>query len=590
MNTSPPTTGGPRHQHHPGPAGPPATGPGPHREDRTRAGRLPLAAVTLCSVAAAGAALALPAVLGAALDTLLATRRVPWAGLLLATALTAAEILLDSAVAVIGGTTTARHTAFLRRGVLDRVLHAAPHHADRFRPGDLTTRLTANAGEAGAVPVTIATAAGTVLLPLGGALCLFLIDPWTGLALLAGLPLFALLLRALVRDTATAAADYQREQSTIATRLSEALDGIATVRAAATADRERARALEPLDRLATHGRRTWQVQGRAVGGAAALLPLLTLLVLAVGGLRLSQGALTTGDLLAVARYAVLAVGLGALTGALGAISRGRAADRRLDELRGLPPLAHHGRVLPRNGPGELRLRDVGVVRDGRPLLTGVDLTVPGGATVAVVGPSGSGKSLLAAVAGRLLDPDTGTVTLDGVPLDGVDPLLLRTEVTFAFARPALLGATIGDTIAFGAVTPDGPAVRAAARAAAADEFIALLPDGYRTPLDRAPLSGGERQRLGLARAFAHPGRLLVLDDATSSLDTVTERLVQRALIHGTGHRTRIVVAHRVSTAADADSVIWLDGGRVRAHAPHTELWADPGYRAVFRTGTGDDTR
>ncbi|MGX2998791.1 ABC transporter ATP-binding protein [Streptomyces sp. JNUCC 64] len=555
---------------------PPSRPPSPRRG--------PLAVVLLCSVGAALAALALPAALGHALDALLADHRLPGAALLLAAALTAVEVLCDAAAAAVGGTATARHTARLRRHALDRFLRAGEHHARRFPAGDTATRLTSNAAEAAAVPVTLATAAGTALLPLGGTLCLFLVDPWTGLALLAGLPLFGLLLRALVRDTAAASADYQREQAVIAARLTETVDGADTVRAAGTAVRERDRALEPLGRLAAHGHRVWRVQSRAAAGAAGLLPLLTLLVLAVGGLRLAQGALTPGELLAVTRYAVLAVGLGALTGALSAVSRGRAAAVRLTELSALPAPPHRGLALPPGGPGELRLRDVRVVRDGRTLLDGADLTVPGGTTVAVVGPSGAGKSLLAAVAGRLLDPDSGSVTLDGVPLDGVDPRELRTEVSYAFAAPALLGTTVADAIAFGAgPAPDARRIRAAARAAAADGFIGLLPHGYDTPLDRAPLSGGERQRLGLARAFAHPGRLLVLDDATSSLDTATERLVRRALTRGTGHRTRLVVAHRVSSAAAADSVVWLDGGRVRAHGRHDDLWRDPAYRAVFRT-------
>ncbi|WP_445399036.1 ABC transporter transmembrane domain-containing protein [Streptomyces sp. LE64] len=545
----------------------------------------PLAVVLLCSVGAALAALALPAVLGHTLDTLLADRRVPWPALLGAAALAVAETVLDATVAVVGGTATARYTARLRTDTLHRVLHTAPHRARAFPAGDLTTRLTANAAEAAAVPVALATAAGTVLLPLGGILCLFLVDPWTGLALLVGVPLFALVLRALVRDTARAATDYQREQAVIATRLTEAVDGIDTVRAAGTAHHERARALEPLGRLAAHGHRTWRVQGRAAAASAALLPLLTLLVLAVAGVRLSRGALTAGEVLAVARYAVLAVGLGALTGALAAVSRGRAAAARLAPLRRLPARTHRGLTPPPGGPGELRMRNVCVrSEDGAPLLDHVDLTVPGGTTVAVVGPSGAGKSLLAAVAGRLRDPDHGTVTLDGVPLDGIDPSALRTEVTFAFARPALLGPTVSDAIAFGAGPAPGPReISDAARAAAADDFITLLPQGYHTPLDRAPLSGGERQRLGLARAFAHPGRLLILDDATSSLDTATERLVQRALARGRHHGTRIVVAHRVSSAAAADSVVWLEGGRVRAHGRHPDLWHDPDYRAVFRT-------
>jgi ATP-binding cassette subfamily B protein len=215
------------------------------------------------------------------------------------------------------------------------------------------------------------------------------------------------------------------------------------------------------------------------------------------------------------------------------------------------------------------------------VLDGVDLTVPAGSTLAVVGRSGAGKSLLAAVAGRLADPDAGEVLLDGVPLRSLTREELRREVGHAFERPALLGATLEDTIGFGAPRPAPPRVREAARAARADTFITRLPDGYATPCAEAPLSGGEVQRLGLARAFARGGRLLILDDAMSSLDTVTEHHIAEALLRPTPRGSRLIIAHRAATAARADRVAWLDGGRIRAVGTHAELWELPEYREVF---------
>lgn len=220
-------------------------------------------------------------------------------------------------------------------------------------------------------------------------------------------------------------------------------------------------------------------------------------------------------------------------------------------------------------------------RGDRTVLDGVDLVVPGGTTLALVGRSGAGKSLLAALAGRLTDPDAGEVLLDGVPLPALPRSELRAAIAQAFDRPALLGTTIEDTVSLGLATP--ARVREAARKACADDFVRRLPDGWATPCADAPHSGGEAQRLGLARAFAHGGRLLVLDDALSSLDTITERQVTRSVFGRTTTATRLVVAHRASTAARADTVAWLDGGRVRAVGTHEQLWRTAGYRAVFGT-------
>lgn len=225
--------------------------------------------------------------------------------------------------------------------------------------------------------------------------------------------------------------------------------------------------------------------------------------------------------------------------------------------------------------GRLELRGVTVEGPAGPLLDDVSFTVPGGAVAAVVGASGSGKSVLAAVAARLRDPDRGEVLLDGVPLPRLSPKALRDAVGIASERPALAGATLAD-----AMGPGRPreAVLASAAAVGADGFAERLPDGYDTPLDQVPMSGGEAQRIGLARAW-RAERLLVLDDATAALDAVSELRIAEAL--AASGRTRLVVTHKAQVAAQADIVVWLHGGTVRAAGPHQTLWTDPDYREVF---------
>ncbi|MFH8928271.1 ABC transporter ATP-binding protein [Streptomyces pristinaespiralis] len=539
------------------------------------------AVLGLCSTAAAGCALAVPAVIGHALDLMLDRRTGAGPWLALSAVLLAGEVILEAARVLLSQLAGARATAWVRVRALKGLLGSPLSHAAPYSPGDVAARLCVNAADSGAAPAALATIVSSLLAPVGALVALALIDPWTAAVFLAGVPLLLLLLRAFARHSSDSVGRYQRVQADIAARLAEALEGARTVAAAGTLGREARRVLAPLDELALHGRRMWTVHGRAVAHSGVLLPLLVTAVLAVGGVRVSQGALSVGDLLAASRYAALAAGVGGVASPLGALVRARSAARRTAELADLEPMPHGCAALPEDGNGTLELSGVGLVRGGVPLLTDVTLKVPGGATAAVVGRSGSGRSSLAAVAGRLEDPDVGRVLLDGTPLAQVERGDLRARVAYAFARPEFHGGTVAEAVAAGAVDASGDRVRHAAVLAHADDFVRLLPQGYGTPLDQVPLSGGERQRLGLARAFVRRGRLTILDDATSSLDTATERQVELALSGASFTGTRLVVAHRVSTAARADLVIWLEAGRVRRVAPHGELWRDPDYRAVF---------
>ncbi|MER7575377.1 ABC transporter ATP-binding protein [Streptomyces sp. NPDC126514] len=548
------------------------------------------AALLVCSVAGAACALAVPAVAGRTLDLLL--RHHPAAGTWLAWAavLLAAEVLLETASVLLTQLTTARATAWVRLRALTGLLGTAPHRAAPYSGGDVAARLCVNASDSGAAPAALATSVTSVLVPAGALVALTLIDPWTAVVFAAGLPLLLMLLRTFAHQSSDSVGRYQQAQGTIAARLTEALSGARTIAAAHTARREEERILAPLEDMTRYGTRMWLVHGRAVARSGVLLPLLTTAVVAVAGARLAAGQLSVGDLLAASRYAALAAGIGGIAAPLGTLVRARNAGRRTAALADLPPMAHGLAALPADGPGRLELRGVGVVRDGVPLLTDVTLAIDGGSTVAVVGRSGAGKSTLAAVAGRLTDPDEGRVLLDGTDLAELARAQLRGATAYAFARPAFdSGAT--PTVRRAIAAGRGPTartaevgaekVRHAAVAASADSFVGLLPQGYDTPLADAPLSGGESQRLGLARAFIGAGRLMILDDATSSLDTATERQVELALASSLRPCTKLVVAHRVSTAARADQVVWLEAGRVRRCAPHRLLWEDPDYRAVF---------
>nr|WP_234393143.1 ABC transporter ATP-binding protein [Streptomyces pactum] len=543
---------------------------------------MPELLVLVCSVAAAAVAVVQPLVLGRTLDLLLhdgAAGR--W--LAASAALLVGEVLLDGLTALLTGRCTADWTASIRSRALSGLLHAVPELARPYSPGDVATRLTLNASDAGAAPAARAALAASLLTPSGALVALAVVDVWVAVCVLAGLPALVLVLRAFARDTGVSVGAYQRVQSDIASRLLETMEGAETIAAAGTAARERERVLRPLAELGTLGARMWKLHGKALATGGVLVPLLTVAATAVGGLRLGSGALSVGELLAVCRYAQLAAGFGGAATLVGALVRGRAARERTTTLERLPALSYGTRSLPPGGPGALELRGVRVQREGTEVLRADHVAVPGGLTAAVVGRSGAGKSVLAAVAGRLIDPDQGQVLLDGTPLDLLTRSCLRAEVGFAFARPVLGDRTVAEAVAAGPRTVSPHQVQEAIRLADAEAFVRRLPRAYDTPLADTPLSGGEYQRLGLARAFAHAGRLLVMDDATSSLDTATEHAVEQAQRRSPQAATRLVVAHRPSVAARADLVIWLDDGRVRAVDTHRRLWEEAAYRAVFGT-------
>ncbi|MCQ9134109.1 ATP-binding cassette domain-containing protein [Streptomyces hilarionis] len=556
------------------------------RRARTRRGPAPDAGppwvwplVLALSVAvSSAAALALPAVLAAAVDRALSASAgqglLPVAAVL--AALTGAEALAQYA----GPRATAEETARLRRALVRHIVALGPHSAAGTTTGDLVARLTASAGEAGPAVQAAVYAVAQLAMAAGSVLALGLLAPELAAAFLVTAPAGWLLLRRHLRRTARRGEGYQAAQAAVAARLLDALAGRRTIAAAATVEREIERVLRPLPDLGRNGRALWDSQRRVAWSTGLLAPATQITVIAVAGWELSTGALGPGDLVAALGYATLGLGGFGTAQSLLDLARARAGRRRVREVLAVPRQPPGLRRLP-PGPGRVELRGVTVRTPAGVVLDGLDLVVPARRCVAIVGRSGAGTSLLAAVAGGLRAPDGGIASLDGVPLDEIRPADLRAAVSYAFCDPELTGGTVLDALSAAAERLPEERVHAAARAAQADAFVRRLPAGYDTPLAHAPLSGGQRQRLGLARALARDSRLLVLDDATSSLDSATEAAVLRALDDSYGDRTRLVVTRRTATAARADLVAWLHEGRVTALAPHRDLWHVPAYRSLF---------
>jgi ATP-binding cassette subfamily B protein len=532
----------------------------------------------LTALAMAAVELTLPAVVGSAVDAMLDGRAagiwITLCGMLIAL-LVACDAVDDFAA----GAATARSTARLRHGLMAHLL-ALGRPIHRLPGGDITARLVGNTAEAGRVAPDVVRGVAEFVPALGGIVALAVIDPWLAATFVAGMPVFMLALKIFARDASQIATRYLAVQGTIAGLLLDALAGARTIAAAGTADREAQRVLGPVPELHRQGVAMWRAQMRITAQDAVLVALLEIAVLAVAGALLARGRISPGELIAASQYVLLASGVGGAVTGMTRLVRSRAAAMRVAEILDEPPVGYGTAPAP-PGRGLLEFRGVTARAGGRAVLADVDLVVPAGAFVAVVGRSGSGKSLLAALAGRLVDPDEGDVLLDGVALPELSRRALRSEIGYGFERPVLIGETLADAIAWGTETASRDEVVAAAGAARADDFIRRMPAGYDTRLADAPMSGGEIQRVGLARTFAHARRVVVLDDVAASLDTVTEHHISAVLTGALADRTRIVIAHRASTAARADAVIWLEDGAVRAYAAHEQLWLLPDYRALF---------
>lgn len=530
--------------------------------------------------------LLMPAALAAATNAVLAHRAATAATIWLASLL-ALGAFGSLATSLAGTVITTTNTRWFSYRLIRHAISLGIRGQEKFPPGDMTSRLLDNVPSASAVAANALGILTSAVTSLGAIAALWLANWRLGCTFIVSTVLLVVVVRPSMSDASGIFLRYEQAQGRIAALLGEALAGIRTIQSSGTADREAERILRPLPALAAAGRETWSMQRRVIWRALLCFGLVQLAVLVTAGVLVSAGQLSPGAWLAAAGYTTLALSALENLDAIVGIAHARAGGTRVAEVLGT---RSGGRVAGTAGlgrvSGQLTCRGVIVRAAGQRILDGVDLHVPAGTTVAIVGRSGAGKTTLAALPGRLTEPEEGAVLLDGVAVSALPPADLHRAVGYAFARPASLGTTIADYIGYGAPQVTRGGIEHAARIARAHDFIERLPQGYDTRLADAPLSGGERQRLGIARAVAANTRVLVLDDATSSLDTATEAQVNGALRELRAGKTTVIIAHRASAAALADSVVWLEEGRVRACAPHADLWPDPDYRAVFGAGTG----
>lgn len=303
-------------------------------------------------------------------------------------------------------------------------------------------------------------------------------------------------------------------------------------------------------------------------------------VLWYGGREVLGDAMTTGDLLQFLLYLmVVAIGVGSLGSLWGDMMAGIGASQRVfDIIEREPSFKDEGRTLAKV-EGHIRFQDVHFsypTRPDLPVLNGLDLEIPAGQIAALVGSSGGGKTTIASLIPRFYDPSRGSISIDGTKITELKPSWLREQIGIVSQEPILISSTIEENIRYGNPNATDADVHAAARSANCLEFVNGFPEGFKTRVGEKgiQLSGGQKQRVAIARALLKDPKILILDEATSNLDTASEHLVQEALNRLMKGRTTLVIAHRLATVRDSDTIFVISGGRVVQEGRHDSLASD----------------
>ncbi len=482
-----------------------------------------------------------------------------------------------------------RVVADLRRAVFDRVLALDVGFFETTRTGEVISRLTADTAILQVVlGSTLAMALRALLLVVGGILMLAVTSPKLTAWVVAGTPVILLpvwLIGFRVRRLSRASQDRIAD---VGAYVDEVLHAIRTVQACCHEPIDRRRYGERVEQAFATARRRALLSATLGGIAMALTFGAIGLILWLGGQEVIAGRMSGGELSAFLFYALLvASSVGGLSEMAAELFRGAGAGERLVELLAKEPritAPAQPLALPKPAAGRIELRDLRFAYPAHPdvpVIRDLSVTIRPGERVALVGPSGAGKTTLFQLLLRFYDPQRGALRFDDCDLRAVDPADLRQRIAIVPQDPVIFGANAWENIRYGLQDISDAAVRRAADAAQATEFLDRLPNGFATYLGErgVRLSGGQRQRIAIARAILRDPALLLLDEATSALDAESERLVQRALEALMQGRTSLIIAHRLATVRKVNRILVLDQGRLVASGRHEELMASGGLYA-----------
>lgn len=475
-------------------------------------------------------------------------------------------------------------------------LHVGYH--DLTQTGQLMSRASSDLLQIQSFIVMIPITASNLAMVTAVVVVLFTSQPFLALIALAPLPMVNLLSHRFSHSIHPAVLAVQVEQAELATVVEESVSGVRVIKGFGA---EQVQA----DKLRVEADDIRRVSLESARIRSSFLPALDLLpnlgmiaVLGIGGHRVLSGGMSYGQMLEFMQYIALLIfplrNLG-MTVAFG--QRAAAALLRVNEVLSTVPEVDDPpkpKPLPDRAPvGGVRFQDVHFGYDPTaPVLHGFDLTVPPGASVALVGATGSGKSTVARLLTRFYDVQDGAIRLDGVDIRDLSLASLRHAVSIVFEDTFLFNDSVRGNIAFARPDADAADVERAARLAGAHDFVLALPDGYDTVIGERgfSLSGGQRQRIAIARAILADPRVLVLDDATSAVDPSKEHEIREAMATVMRGRTTIVIAHRPGTIALADTVVLVDEGRVAAHGTHEQLLvSNERYREVLAALTAEES-